>query len=348
MNLKILETILKNEPKYRLNQAREAIFKNLISNWNEATNFPLEMRNKLNKEYPLEIKAEIFVSRAKDVVKALMILKDGLNIEAVLMMHKDRNTICVSSQVGCPLACVFCATGQMGFKRNLEADEIISQVLFFARYLKNSKPEKKINPPIFNQKSKGGGINNIVFMGMGEPFLNYDNVLSAIKILNNKESFGLGARHFSISTIGIIEGIKKLAGEKLEINLAISLHAPDNNLRHKLIPANQKYPISEILKAVDDYIKKTKRKVMFEYLMIKGVNDSLEQAEQLARLMKKYLYMVNLISYNPTGKFEPSSADAVKKFKEILEKRGVSVTQRYSFGKDIKAACGQLAGRRMP
>ncbi len=349
MNLKTLEKILKDEPKYRPKQAKEAIFKNLISGWNEATNFSAGLRNKLNKECPLDIKAEIFVSQTKDVIKALMTLKDGLKIESVLMMHKDRNTVCVSSQVGCPLECVFCATGQMGFKRNLEADEIINQVLFFARYLKNI-PQTNYsqilkNMRIVKQEKIVQKIDNIVFMGMGEPFLNYDNVISAIKILNDKDCFGLGARHFSISTIGIIDGIKKLANEKMEINLAISLHAPNNDLRQELMPINQTYPIEEILSAVENYIKKTKRRVMFEYLMIKGINDSLEQAEQLAYSMKKPLYIVNLISYNPTGKFESSSADVIRKFKEFLERRGIIVTQRYSFGKDIKAACGQLVGR---
>ena len=190
-------------------------------------------------------------------------------------------------------------------------------------------------------------VTNVVFMGMGEPFLNYDDVLEAIRILNDKNGFNLGARHISISTIGITEGIEKLAKEKLQINLAISLHAPNNNLRSKLMPINKKYPIEKILAAVDDYIKKTKRRVMFEYLMIDGVNDSPAQAKELAKLLKKPLYFINLISFNPIGhsKFKPSPGWKIKKFKEVLEKAGMAVTQRYRFGREIKAACGQLAGR---
>jgi 23S rRNA (adenine2503-C2)-methyltransferase len=245
------------------------------------------------------------------------------------MKHEDRNTVCVSSQVGCALGCLFCATGKMGFKRNLEVFEIVEQVLFFARYLKKTKDK----------------VTNVVFMGMGEPFLNYGNVLGAIKILNDKEGFNLGARKFSISTVGITEGIEKLAEEKLQINLAISLHASNNKLRSNLIPANKKYGIEKILKKVNEYIKKTNRKVMFEYLMIKDLNDSNESAKELAFLMEKPLYFVNLISYNPTGDFQPSSKETIQKFKSILEKEGVYVTERYRFGREIKAACGQLAGK---
>ena len=215
----------------------------------------------------------------------------------------------------------------MGLKRSLETWEIVAQVLFFARYLKKNKER----------------VTNVVFMGMGEPFLNYQNVIESIKILNDKDGFNLGARHFSISTVGIVEGIKKLANEKLQINLAVSLHAPDNELRSELMPINKEYPIQKVLNAVDDYIKKTRRRVMFEYVMIKDLNDSIEHAKALARLIKKPLCFVNLISYNPTGTLKSSSSLRIKKFKEILEKRGVVVTQRYRFGQDIKGACGQLA-----
>ncbi len=323
--------LFNKEPRYRLGQAKKALFQDLIQNWQEATALPLKLREELNKKYPIEISAEIFVSKDGDTVKALFILKDNLKIEAVLMRHKDkRNTVCVSSQVGCPLDCVFCATGKLGFKRNLDAGEIVGQVLFFARYLKEFKEK----------------ITNVVFMGMGEPFLNYDNVLGAIKVLNDKEGFSLGARHFSISTAGIVEGIEKLAEEELQINLAISLHAADDKLRSKLMPINKKYPIKEVLNAVDDYIKKTRRRVMFEYIMIKDLNDSDGQAKTLANLMRKPLYFVNLISYNFTGIFKPSMSVRIKKFKEILEREGVAVTQRYRFGEDVDAACGQLTFTR--
>jgi len=331
MDLIQFQRLFNKEPRYRLEQAKKALFHDLIQNWQEAVVLPLSLREELNKKWPIEISAKTFVSKDRNTIKALLTLKDDLKIETVLMRHKDkRNTICVSSQVGCSLNCSFCATGKMGFKRNLEVWEIVEQVLFFARYL------KKI----------GERVTNIVFMGMGEPFLNYQNVIGAIKILNDKEGFNLGARHFSISTVGIVDGgIEELAKEELQINLAISLHAPNDELRSKLMPINKKYPIKKILNAVDDYIKKTRRRVMFEYMIIKNVNDSEEHAKTLVRLMKKPLYFVNLISYNPTGIFKSSPSSRIKKFKEILEKDGVTVTQRYRFGEDIEAACGQLVAK---
>jgi len=329
MDLTKLSKVLEKEPTYRLKQSKKAVFQDLIEDWNQATNLSLYLREILNKVCSLSINGELFISKNQKTAKALITLEDGLKIESVLMHYKKRNTICVSSQVGCPLGCKFCATGKMGFKRNLEVFEIVEQVIFFARYLKKT----------------GEKITNVVFMGMGEPFLNYENVISAIKIINDKEGFNLGARKFSISTVGITEGIEKLAEEKLQINLAISLHASSNKLRLELIPATKKYPIEKILKSVDDYIKKTKKRVMFEYLMIKNLNDSDESGKELASLMKKPLYFVNLISYNPTGDFQSSSKEKIKSFKNILEKEGILVTERYRFGREIKAACGQLAGK---
>ena len=330
MDLRQFQKLFEQEPKYRLGQAKKALFQDLIQNWHEAVALPLSLREELNKKCPIEISAKTFVSKDKNTIKTLLILKDDLKIETVLMRHKDkRNTICVSSQVGCPINCSFCATGKMGFERNLEVWEIVEQVLFFARYLKKIKEK----------------VTNIVFMGMGEPFLNYQNVIGAIKILNDKEGFNLGARHFSISTVGIVEGIEELAKEKLQINLAVSLHAPNNELRSKLMPINKTYPIQKILNAVDDYIAKTRRRVMFEYIMLRDLNDSVKDAKALVRLMKRPLYFVNLISYNFTGIFKSSPSSRIKKFKEILEKEGVMVTQRYRFGEDIEAACGQLVAK---
>jgi len=327
MDLIQLKNFLSKEQPYRLQQAQKALFIDLIEDWREASVLPLLLRKNLSKICPIDIKAQIIFSKDEKTVKAIITLKDGLKIESVLMKHIDgRNTVCVSSQVGCALNCSFCATGKIGFKRNLEVFEIVEQVLFFARYL----------------KKKGEKVTNNVFMGMGEPFLNYENIISAIRILNDKEGFNLGARHISISTAGILEGIKKLAEEKLQVNLAISLHAPDDDLRSKIMPINKTYPIADMLGAVDNYIKKTKRKVMFEYLMLKDLNDSDVHAQRLSKLMKKPLYFVNLILYNPTGVFKPSSSVRIKKFKEILKKEGVQVTQRYRFGQNVKAACGQL------
>lgn len=334
------EDILKSEPKFRLLQVKQAVFCDLIENWSGSRALPKSLQEKLKREVSLEIKAKIFESDDKQTVKVLIELEDGLKVESVLMRYQDRNTVCVSSQVGCPLNCSFCATGKLGFKRNLSSDEIVEQVLFFNRYLLKMKPAfAKASAGEKNQR-----VSNVVFMGMGEPFLNYENVIKAIRILNDKEGLSIGARKISISTAGIVEGIEKLSQENLEINLAISLHASNDDLRKKIMPIAQKYSIAEILGAVNDYIKLTNRKVMFEYIMIKDVNDSEEQAEELAELMKHKLYMVNLISYNPTGIFKASSVGRIKEFKEILEKQGIEVTQRYKFGKGIKGACGQLAG----
>jgi len=335
MDISKLEEVLKNEPKYRLKQAREAVFKNFISDWKEATSFPKELREKLNKECPLEIKADVLVSKKENSVKAKITLKDDLKIESVLMRHADgRNTVCVSSQVGCPLGCLFCATGKMGFKRNLTSDEIIEQVIFFNRYLKKE-----------NLK-----VTNVTFMGMGEPFLNYDNVVKAIKILNNKDYFNISARSISVSTAGIIEGIKRFSQDLPQCNLAISLHAPNDELRRYLMPIDKKYPLPAVLKAVDEYIKRTHRKVMFEYVLIKDINDSDEHGRQLANLMSKKLYFLNLILYNPIGVFarggpKLSPTKRIERFKTILAKNKINFVQRYRFGDDIQAACGQFAIR---
>jgi len=331
MNIEKLTKILEALPKYRLKQAKEAVFKNLIADWNKATFLPLSLREELNQKCPLDIKAETLISKKKDSVKARITLDDGLLIETVLMRHKDgRNTVCVSSQVGCPLGCLFCATGKMGLKRNLTPMEIVEQVIFFARYLKKS----------------GKKVTNVTFMGMGEPFLNYDNVMKSARIINTKEKLNIGARNISISTSGIVEGIEKFAKEGTQINLAISLHAPNNELRSTLMPINKRYHLERVLATVDDYIKKTKRQVMFEYLLIKDVNDTEAYARELSRIMKKPLYYVNLILYNETdgNEFKPSTAERVKKFKEILKQNKVVFSQRFRFGDDIQAACGQFAG----
>jgi 23S rRNA (adenine2503-C2)-methyltransferase len=258
-------------------------------------------------------------------------MQDDENIETVLMKHKERNTICVSTQVGCPLNCSFCATGKMGFKRNLEIGEIVEQVLFFGRYLK-AKKEK---------------VTNIVFMGMGEPFLNYDNVLGAIRYLNQKDGFNLGARHISISTSGIPDKIRKFAKEDIEVNLALSLHSADDSTRTKLMPVNKAYPLQRVLDALTYYQDKTHRKIMFEYIMIAGINDSEADARKLIELTKKYTCLINLIPYNSSQNsiYKVSTTERIAKFKKILESARVNVLQRFSYGRDIDAACGQLANK---
>ncbi len=345
MDIINLEKFLKEkgEKSYRLKQIKKAVFCDLINSWKEATILPKDLRAELKEKFPissLEL-LNLIESKNKDSSKAIFKLKDGNIIEAVLMRHlQGRNTVCLSSQAGCAMNCGFCATGKMGLKRNLTSEEIIDQVLFFARFLKQDHQGPSLMVDGQNN------VNNVVFMGMGEPFLNYDNTIQAIRILNDKDGFNLGVRHISISTCGIIPGIEKFSEENLQVNLAISLHAADDETRFKLMPINKTYPLAELMKAIDGYIKKTNRKVMFEYLLIDGINDRPEDAANLAKLMKNSLYHVNLIKYHDTGgNLKPSPQAKRTQFFDALKKLGVSATFRVSFGEDILAACGQLAGK---
>lgn len=327
MDIYKIHKILLSEPVYRFKQVNKLLFQDYISSWDEASVLPKILREKLEKESPINIKAKVF--KDDNTEKALIILRDEEAIETVLIKSKDkRNTVCLSVQVGCAMNCAFCATGQAGFSRDLKSDEIIEQVVFWNRYLKKD-----------NQK-----VDNIVYMGMGEAFNNYDEFIKSVKFINNSETLNIGARRISVSTVGVISGIKRLAGEKLQINLAVSLHAPNNNLRESIIPSVRQYPLKDIFKAVDAYIKKTNRRVMFEYMLIKGINDSDNNALELASLMRKPLYMVNLIPYNPTiNRFKASSRERIQEFKDLLEENKVAVTIRHSSGYDISAACGQLS-----
>ncbi|MBU2036954.1 23S rRNA (adenine(2503)-C(2))-methyltransferase RlmN [Patescibacteria group bacterium] len=355
MNFNKIDKILATEPKFRTKQIGRLIWRDLIDDWGQASTLPIALRAKLKLECPLEIKAEVFKEKDDKSAKALITLEDGLNVETVLMRHQGRNTICVSSQVGCPLGCVFCATGKMGFKRNLLTGEITEQVLFWSRWLKRDEVSlfekrelrgiSKSSPALLLQRRETGRVDNVVFMGMGEPFLNYDNVFEAIKILNDDNLLGIGSRHISISTAGIVEGIERMSEDMPQINLAISLHAPNDKLRQKLMPIAKKYPLAAVITAARDYVAKTNRKLMFEYIMIKDVNDSPEQAKELARLLKNPLFFVNLIAYNPTGDLASSKPTQIKKFKDILMRAGVQALERYRFGQDIKGACGQLTSQ---
>lgn len=339
MNLKKLSSILKSQPSYRFKQVDKYLFQDYISSWDEASSLPKALREELTDACPLEIEAQILVSdKRSGSRKAIITLEDGEMVETVLISQKSKDkevryTVCLSSQVGCPLNCSFCATGDSGFKRNLSAEEMVEQLVFWQRFLKAEKEEEKVD--------------NIVFMGMGEPFLNYQEFIKAVKFINDAETMNIGARRISVSTAGVLDGIKRLAGEKMQVNLAISLHASNDITRRRLMPIAEKHSLAELLKTVDAYIRKTGRRVMFEYLMIKGVNDSENDAELLADLMRKPLYMLNLIPYNETGRFQASSREAIENFKHVLEKRGVPVTVRLSFGADISAACGQLRRRHV-
>lgn len=329
---KEIQEALKAEPKFRITQAIKAVYQQSAESWSEVTVLSKDLRERLNQECPLEIEAEFFRSEEDDTIKAVFDFS-GDKVEAVMMRHKERNTVCISSQAGCPLGCAFCMTGTMGAGRNLSVNEIIAQVLFFNRILKDDQER----------------VNNLVFMGMGEPFLNYENVMAAIKKFNDPELFNIGARKISISTAGIIPGILALIKEPWQLNLSFSLHAPNDKLRSELMPINQKYPLEKVLSAIRDYINKTKRRVMIEYVMLRDVNDTQKHAEELAALLKAQLgelFFVNLIPYNPTGKYQPSLRSTINIFKRTLEKNGVDTVERYRFGQDIQAACGQLAAKK--
>jgi 23S rRNA (adenine2503-C2)-methyltransferase len=317
----------RGEPKYRFAQIYKAVFSDLIFDFSQITNLSKDLRESLSKEIiPFSLRVKT-IQKGKEVDKALFELRDGNYIETVLMKHDyDKKTVCISCQVGCPLGCQFCATGKMGFVRNLDSQEIVDQVLFFAKQEK----DKKLN---------------VVFMGMGEPLLNYDNVLRAIRILNDKNGFNLSIRSISISTAGIIPGIKKLMNENLQINLAISLNSPNGKQRSQIMPVNQKYPLKELMAIAKEYVKKTNKKLFFEYVLLDGINDSPESNQQLIKLLaQEPLFHINLIRYNDTStQFKSPSAKTIENFKIELEKNNINVTLRHSFGNEIKAACGQLS-----
>jgi len=328
MRIKDIQKALQEEKPYRFKQAKEAVYHQYISSWDEATGLSKFLRAKLKEVAPLEIRGELTGSLDGKTSKALISFGSD-RVETVLMRHPDRNTVCVSSQVGCAMGCQYCRTGQIGLKRDLVADEIVGQVLFFARLLKRENKQ----------------VTNVVFMGMGEPLANYSEVMQAVRVLN--QEMGIGARRISVSTVGLSERIKDLAREPEQINLAVSLNAPDDALRSRLMPVNRAHSIKNLMAALREYIDKTHRKVMIEYIMLKGVNDDTTQAHALAELLERKLkshYVVNLISYNPTETFAPSDEQTIKKFADTLKRHDVPIVQRYKFGRDIKAACGQLAG----
>lgn len=319
------------EPTYRSQQIWQGVYQKFWYKPEQFSTIPRGLREKLfnyfvfNSLTPLKS----ISSQDQETIKTLFSLSDNKAIEAVLMKYDKRKTLCISTQVGCAMGCVFCATGQMGFKRHLTSGEIIEQVLYYARELSNSDEK----------------VTNIVLMGMGEPFHNYDATLSAIDRLNDPTGFGLGARRFTISTVGLVPMIKKFADENRQINLAISLHAITNDERSALLPVNKKYSIEQVLDVCRYYVDKTHRRITFEWALIEGKNDSMEIARQLANRLQGLLCHVNVIPLNPTEKseFRPSSLIQTRLFQETLEKNGIPCTIRIRRGIDIQAGCGQLA-----
>ncbi|MBD3328413.1 23S rRNA (adenine(2503)-C(2))-methyltransferase RlmN [Candidatus Peregrinibacteria bacterium] len=320
--------------KYRLKQIYNAVFNKGITKWDEITVLPQKDIEILSKELPIlsiNLRKEA-VSKNRDTHKSAFITKDNYTIESVLMSFRDgRNSVCVSSQVGCQLGCTFCATGKLGFYRNLNYEEIHDQVLFYSQKL----------------VQEGKRISNIVFMGMGEPFMNYDEVIRSINFFNDKSGLNIGARSITVSTSGICEGINKLADFDKQVNLAVSLHAPNQKLRENIMPIARKYDLKKLMEEIENYIKKTNRRVSYEYIMLKGINDSEECATQLSGLIKDQLCHVNLIPYNETdhaGK-STSNNDTINRFRDIISNNGIAVTVRKNMGNDIDAACGQLANK---
>ncbi len=322
MDRGLLERVLAEagEPGYRAGQVWEWMARG-ARGYGEMTNLPAGMRERLAEAVPLstlELEAE---AKSDDgTVKALLRTGDGRPVEAVLMRYRDgRRSVCLSSQSGCPLTCTFCATGQMKFGRNLSADEILDQALHFRR---------------------SEAIDHVVFMGMGEPTMNIDAVLAACERLPD---LGVTHRRTAISTVGWVPGIDRLAACEMPVSLALSLHAPNDGLRSQLMPVNDRYPLAEVLAACERYRVARRRKVFVEYVMLDGVNDLPEHARQLAELLDPRGYKVNLIPYNPTGAYDGSSPERIERFRAILAEHRVPVTVRLTRGRDIAAACGQLA-----
>jgi len=344
MDLDKLQTTLEElgQPAYRFKQIKLAVYRELKDNFGAIDNVPLTLRQDLDRLVPFSELTVTTEQKSRDgSVKALFATMDNVSIESVLIPYGDgTRTVCVSTEAGCQANCAFCATGHLGFTRVLTSFEIVEQVLYFARAL----------------KSKGERVTNVVFMGEGEPFLNYDNVKSAILLLNDKDGFNLGQRRISVSTSGIVPGIERFADEDWQVNLAISLHAPVTGLRSILMPINRTYPLEQLMPALDAYVAKTNRKLMIEYLVLGGLNDSIHNADALADLIHKYkevlrLSVVNLIVYNPVkdssgrpDRFKAPRPASLRAFEEVLTKREIDWTRRASFGSDISGACGQLAG----
>src|ERR671910_1091472 len=319
----------RGEPAYRLEQAYLALTRSLVRDWEEATNLPKGLRAALSEGAPAAALELRRVSRAADGTrKYLFLTRDGHAIETVMIPERGRHTVCISTQVGCPMACKFCATGLLGIKRNLKAREIAEQVLVAARDI---APER---------------VSNVVVMGMGEPMLNYGETVKALKVLNDSNGFGLAARHIAVSTSGLVDKIRRFADEPEQFHLAISLHTPFEEERKELMPVASRHPIPELMNAARCYVEKTRRKLFFEYTLLAGVNDQPRHVEALAELLDHPLYHLNLLRFNWTDTgFSATSKRDAREFLQYARELGLSATLRPSRGQDIDAACGQLAAK---
>ena len=324
----------RGQKKYRATQLFTWIYEKKAKSFDEMSDVSKAFREELKKDFCLTLPKIYKKQESKDgTIKLLLELEDGAKIETALMPYNYGNAICVSSQVGCNMACAFCASGLLKKKRNLETHEIVGQVLVMNQLL----------------EEKGKRVSHVVVMGTGEPFDNYENVIDFIRIVNHPKALAIGARHISVSTCGIVPGIMKYAEEGLQSNLAISLHAPNDEIRNQIMPISKGYKMSELMEAVKYYEKTSGRRVTFEYIMLKDINDSLECAAQLVKLIKGTLAYVNLIPYNPVDEksFKRSDDKQVHKFFSYLMQHGVNTTVRKEFGNDIDAACGQLRAKEV-
>ena len=329
-NLEELEGLLEDwkAPRYHARQIFSWVYQKGATDFEQMSNLPLELRKRLKQNFCVRTIVPSRIATSRDgTQKFLFELKGGHFIEAVVIPAEGRSTACISSQAGCRFGCRFCASGMRGFKRNLSPAELLSQI----HYIKYNSAQKNIS--------------HIVFMGTGEPLDNYDNVLKAIRVINAEWGFAIGARRITVSTSGIIPGLSRLAEEKLQVELSVSLHAADQALRSRLMPVNKIYPLDKLLKACADYIAKTNRQITFEYVLLKGINSDLQNARKLSTIIKRLkLGKINLIPANaiPEYGIEPPNTLEVLLFRDALLKAGVTVTLRKSRGQDIEAACGQL------
>jgi 23S rRNA (adenine2503-C2)-methyltransferase len=319
------------QPPYRGRQVYEALTKRLVTDVDQITSLPLQLRRDLAHRLTVLSLQAVETQDAPGARKTLFVTADGHQVEAVLMAYARRATVCVSTQVGCAVGCAFCASGRLGLLRNLSAEEMVDQVFHFERVL----------------RADGRRVTNVVFMGMGEPFQNYDRTLRACRLLNDGDGFALAARSISVSTAGVVPGIDRFAAELMQLNLAVSLHAATDELRDRLVPLNRTYPLDAVFAACDRYLARTRRKLLFEYVVLAGVNDGDDQVAALAKRLRRPLCHLNLIAFNETGgEFVRPPADRLIAFRRRLESAGVQCTVRSSPGAGIEAACGQLALRR--
>lgn len=321
---------------FRTRQIWSGLYQQYYEDFSQFSNVPGNLRAALAEQYLLNPLTPRTSLRSKDQLteKTLFGLPDDLSVETVLMRYEERNSLCISTQVGCPMGCVFCATGQMGYQRGLSTGEMLAQIIHFMRLL----------------KTEGKSLTNIVYMGMGEPFLNYEATMDSLRRLTDPSAFNFGARRITVSTVGIIPKIEKFSHEGLQVNLAVSLHSADNELRSQLVPANRIYPLKNLISACRAYTDETHRRISFEYALIKDVNDSTAAAAQLAGLLKGMLCHVNLIALNPSKQYslQGSPREKVHAFADVLSERGIPVTVRLRRGIEIEAGCGQLASSQNP